>query len=227
MRQKFTLITLGVKDFQKALAFYEGLGWKKSQQSQEAYALFPLGGIVLGLYPLQELEKDTTLNYQQASFSGMTISYNATSEEEVDTVMQEAERLGATVVKPAQKVFWGGYSGYFKDLDGYVFEVAYNPFWEIDSLCNLFGAMTKEQTIKEKNFINKKYGITDQTLDFKTVAGKRCRSTLQICLQSEYRSHRRLAAAHEYWEQPRNHQGRVICSGDIRCCSEGDRRNNR
>ena len=105
----------------------------KSQQSQEAYALFPLGGIVLGLYPLQELEKDTTLNYQQASFSGMTISYNATSEEEVDTVMQEAERLGATVVKPAQKVFWGGYSGYFKDLDGYVFEVAYNPFWEIDS----------------------------------------------------------------------------------------------
>ena len=77
--------------------------------------------------------------------------------------------------------------------------------------------MTKEQTIKEKNFINKKYGITDQTLDFKTVAGKRCRSTLQICLQSEYRSHRRLAAAHEYWEQPRNHQGRVICSGDIRC----------
>ena len=85
MRQKFTLITLGVKDFQKALAFYEGLGWKKSQQSQEAYALFPLGGIVLGLYPLQELEKDTTLNYQQASFSGMTISYNATSEEEVDT----------------------------------------------------------------------------------------------------------------------------------------------
>ncbi len=129
MRQKFTLITLGVKDFQKALAFYEGLGWKKSQQSQEAYALFPLGG--------QELEKDTTLNYQQASFSGMTISYNATSEEEVNAVMQEAERLGATIVKPAQKVFWGGYSGYFKDLDGYVFEVAYNPFWKIDNEGNL------------------------------------------------------------------------------------------
>lgn len=137
MRQKFTLITLGVKDFQKALAFYEGLGWKKSGQSQEAYALFPLGGIVLGLYPLQELEKDTTLSYQQTSFSGMTISYNATSEEEVDAVMHEAERLGATVVTPAQKVFWGGYSGYFKDLDGYVFEVAYNPFWKIDSEGNL------------------------------------------------------------------------------------------
>lgn len=141
MRQKITLITLGVKDFQKALAFYEGLGWKKSQQSQEAYALFSLGGIVLGLYPLQELEKDTTLNYQQVSFSGMTISYNATSEEEVDAVMQEAERLGASIVKPAQKVaqkvFWGGYSGYFKDLDGYVFEIAYNPFWKIDNEGNL------------------------------------------------------------------------------------------
>ena len=63
MRQKFTLITLGVKDFQKALTFYEGLGWKRSEHNQESYALFPLGGIVLGLYPLQELEKDTTLSY--------------------------------------------------------------------------------------------------------------------------------------------------------------------
>ena len=137
MRQKFTLITLGVKDFQKALTFYESLGWKKSEQSQETYALFPLDGMVLGLYPLQKLEKDTTLNYQQSVFSGITISYNATSEEEVDAVMQEAERLGATIVKPAQKVFWGGYSGYFKDLDGYVFEVAYNPFWKIDKEGNL------------------------------------------------------------------------------------------
>jgi glyoxalase family protein len=137
MRQKFTLITLGVKDFQKASTFYEGLGWKRSEHSQESYALFPSGGIVLGLYPLQELEKDTTLSYQQTTFSGVIISYNATSEEEVDAVMQEAERLGATIVKPAQKVFWGGYSGYFKDLDGYVFEVAYNPFWQIDREGNL------------------------------------------------------------------------------------------
>lgn len=137
MRQKFTLITLGVKDFQKALAFYEGLGWKKSEQSQETYALFPLGGMVLGLYPLQDLEKDTTLSHQQTAFSGLTISYNTTSEEEVDAVCDEVERLGATIVKPAQKVFWGGYSGYFKDLDGYLFEVAYNPFGQIDKEGNL------------------------------------------------------------------------------------------
>ena len=133
MRQKFTLITLGVRDFQKSLAFYEGLGWKQSKFSQEEYALFPLGGIVLGLYPLKSLEQDTTLRYQASSFAGMTISYNARSEEEVDAVLEEAKRLGATIVKPAQKVFWGGYSGYFKDLDGYLFEVAFNPFWPMDS----------------------------------------------------------------------------------------------
>ena len=137
MRQKFTLITLGVRDFQKSLAFYEGLGWKQSKFSQEQYALFPLGGIVLGLYPLKSLEQDTTLSYQASSFSGMSISYNATSEEEVDAVLEEAKRLGATIVKPAQKVFWGGYSGYFKDLDGYLFEGAFNPFWAIDSEGNL------------------------------------------------------------------------------------------
>ena len=137
MRQKFTLIILGVRDFQKSLAFYEGLGWKQSKFSQEEYALFPLGGIVLGLYPLKSLEQDTTLRYQASSFAGMTISYNARSEEEVDAVLEEAKRLGATIVKPAQKVFWGGYSGYFKDLDGYLFEVAFNPFWPMDSEGNL------------------------------------------------------------------------------------------
>ena len=137
MRQKFALITLGVRDFQKSLAFYEGLGWKKSKSSQEEYALFPLGGIVLGLYPLKDLEQDTTLRYQASPFAGVTISYNASSEEEVDAVLEEAKQLGATIVKPAQKVFWGGYSAYFKDLDGYLFEVAYNPFWPMDSEGNL------------------------------------------------------------------------------------------
>ncbi|WP_423912028.1 VOC family protein [Capnocytophaga gingivalis] len=92
MRQKFTLITLGVRDFKKALAFYENLGWQKSDKSMEA---------------------------------------------EVDAVLSKVSELGATIVKPAQKVFWGGYSGYFKDLEGYLFEVAYNPFWEFDENDNL------------------------------------------------------------------------------------------
>ena len=133
MRQRLTLITLGVKDVGRARAFYEGLGWKPSEQSMEDYVLFPLGGIVLGLYPLQELEVDTTLSYQPTPFSEMTLSYNAVSEEEVDAVMQEAERLGAVIVRPAERVFWGGYSGYFTDLDGYVIEVAHNPHWHLDA----------------------------------------------------------------------------------------------
>ena len=96
-----------------------------------------MGGIVLGLYPLQELSEDTTLLYQSSTFAGITISYNAKSEAEVDAVLSKVSELGATIVKPAQKVFWGGYSGYFKDLDGYLFEVAYNPFWEFDENDNL------------------------------------------------------------------------------------------
>ena len=137
MRQRLTLITLGVKDVGRARDFYEGLGWKPSEQSMEDYVLFPLGGIVLGLYPLQELEVDTTLTHQPTTFSGMTLSYNAVSEEEVDAVMQEAERLGAVVVKPAERVFWGGYRGYFRDLDGYVIEVAHNPHWHLDAVGHL------------------------------------------------------------------------------------------
>jgi len=138
MRQKFNLITLGVDDFEKSVNFYEqGLGWKKSDKSMDDLALFPLGGITLALYPRQELAKDATLKYQPTEFSGLTISYNAKSEKEVDGILKQVAELGATIVKPAQKVFWGGYSGYFRDLDGYVFEVAFNPFWELDGDDNL------------------------------------------------------------------------------------------
>ena len=138
MRQKLNLITLGVDDFQKSLDFYEkGLGWKKSDKSMDGMALFPLGGIILALHPRNELAEDATLTYQPTTFSGLTISYNTKSEKEVDDILEEVEKLGATIVKPAQKVYWGGYSGYFKDLDGYLFEVAYNPFWELDENDNV------------------------------------------------------------------------------------------
>ena len=138
MRQKLNLITLGVDDFEKSLNFYEkGLGWKKSDKSMDQLALFPLGGITLALYPRQELADDTTLKFQPAEFSGLTLSYNAKSEQEVDEVLNTVGKLGATIIKKAQKVFWGGYSGYFKDPDGHLFEVAFNPFWELDENDNL------------------------------------------------------------------------------------------
>mgnify|MGYP001191757458 FL=1 len=137
MRQKLNLITLGTDDFQKSLDFYEnGLGWKKSEKSMDGLALFDLGGVILALHSRHELAVDTTLTYQPTTFSGLTISHNTKSEKEVDEVLEKVAKLGATIVKPAQKVYWG-YSGYFKDLDGYLFEVAYNPFWELDENDNV------------------------------------------------------------------------------------------
>jgi len=138
MRQKVNLITLGVSDFERALNFYEsGLGWKKSTASVEELAIFPLGGIVLALHPRRALADDATVSPEGSGFSGITLSYNARSEKEVDRVLETVKSLGATIIKPAQKVYWGGYSGYFKDLDGHLFEVAHNPFWELDENDNL------------------------------------------------------------------------------------------
>ena len=138
MRQKINIITLGVSDLQKTLDFYEnGLNWKKSEASQEHIAFFQMGGIVLAFYPKVSLADDAKISVNGNGFSGITIAYNAKSESEVDEVLKEVEKLGAKIVKPAEKVFWGGYSGYFEDLDGHLFEVAHNPFVKFDENDNL------------------------------------------------------------------------------------------
>jgi uncharacterized protein len=132
MRQKLTLITLGVADIARAKAFYTGLGWKASPKSMDDLILFDLGGILLSLYPREELAADVGIPAEGSGFSGMTLSYNTRSKEEVNEVLAEAAKLGGKIVKPAQEVFWGGYSGYFRDLDGHLIEVAHNPFWPMD-----------------------------------------------------------------------------------------------
>lgn len=133
MRQKINIITLGVNDMEKTLKFYEeGLKWKRSDKSQGDIVFFDMGGIVLAFFPDKALAKDANTSNVRGPFSGVTIAYNAKSQEEVDEVLQEVEKLGAEIIKPAEKVFWGGYSGYFKDLDGHLFEVAHNPFVEFN-----------------------------------------------------------------------------------------------
>ena len=132
MRQKLTLLTFGVQDVQKSAAFYEAIGWKRSEKGTDDLILFDLGGILFSLYPREALAEDIGIPNTTSSFSGIAVSYNANSESEVDAVIAEAVKNGATLVKPAQKVFWGGYSGYIQDLDGHHIEIAFNPFWPLD-----------------------------------------------------------------------------------------------
>lgn len=113
---KLNIITLGVKDLEKALEFYErGLGWKRSVASQGDIVFFPLGGIILALYPYHLLAEDITINDDGKGFAGITLAINTKSENETDDIFTLVQSLGATILKPAQKFFGGGYSGYFKD----------------------------------------------------------------------------------------------------------------
>lgn len=137
MEQRLTLVTLGVRDLARSRAFYEdGLGWTAGPGTQEAVAFYQLaGGLLLGLYGLAALAEDAGLALADlrpaGNFGGITLAHNVASPEAVDATLREAVAAGATLVKPGQKVFWGGYSGYFADPDGHPWEVAWNPFWTL------------------------------------------------------------------------------------------------
>jgi len=131
MEQRLSVVTLGVADLQRALRFYEGLGWTRGNSHPEI-AFFQLNGMVLALYGRAALAEDARLPADDGrGFGGITLAYNARDRAEVDRVIAEAERAGARVLKPPQDVFWGGYSGYFADPDGHPWEVAWNPEWEL------------------------------------------------------------------------------------------------
>jgi uncharacterized protein len=130
LEQRFSIVTLGVADLARSSEFYECLGWQKSQASNEGIVFFQAGGAALALYPRQELAKDANVA-ERDGFSGFTLAYNVRSREEVDSVMAEAKEAGAKILKPPQDAFWGGYSGYFADPDGFLWEVAWNPFFPI------------------------------------------------------------------------------------------------
>jgi catechol 2,3-dioxygenase-like lactoylglutathione lyase family enzyme len=133
MDQRLSFLTLGVADFARARAFYEaGLGWKP-EKTMDDVAFYQANGFVFALYPRHLLAEDAGLPHDGAGFGGITLAINARDETGVDTIMAEAKAAGGKILKPAQKAFWGGYHGYFADLDGYAWEVAWNPAITIDA----------------------------------------------------------------------------------------------
>jgi uncharacterized protein len=131
MEQRLSLVTLGVADLARARRFYEeGLGWKRGNENPDV-AFYQMPGGILALWSRSSLAEDAGIGDSGAPFSGVALAYNTRSREEVDAVLAEAGAAGATVVKPPHDTFWGGYSGYFADPDGHLWEVAHNPFWTV------------------------------------------------------------------------------------------------
>ena len=130
MKPRISMITLGVRDLEAAIRFYEnGLGFPRMESPPEV-AFFTLNGTWLGLYSREALADDAQVPVEGNGFEAFTLAHNVESEKEVDEVVAQAMAAGATLVKEPRKVFWGGYSGYFKDLDGHLWEIAHNPlFW--------------------------------------------------------------------------------------------------
>lgn len=135
MEARLSIITLGVKDLERSYEFYHGLGFPTTRKPESGIIFFQTGGICLALYPLEKLAEDISpaLSCERSGFSGMTLAHNTKKKEEVDTILQLAEQCGGKIEKPAQDVFWGGYSGYFSDPDGYYWEVAYADTWQFHS----------------------------------------------------------------------------------------------
>src|SRR4030088_1968995 len=121
MEQRISLVTFGVKDLARARAFYEAMGWRGAQQPDDEIAFFQAGGMVFGLW--------TRLGGHGAP--GIELAHNVHSPREVDAVLAAAERAGGTILRPAANAVWGGYTGAFADPEGYVWEVAHTPDWNL------------------------------------------------------------------------------------------------
>jgi catechol 2,3-dioxygenase-like lactoylglutathione lyase family enzyme len=129
--QRLSLVTLGVADLDRARHFYEALGWTSGWKEGEDVVFFPAGGVILALWGREQLAEDSGVE-DGGGWGGVTLAHNVRLPEEVDAVMEEAERAGAVITRPAGKTFWGGYSGAFTDPDGHPWEIAHNPHWTLD-----------------------------------------------------------------------------------------------
>ena len=130
MEQRISIVTLGTADFDRACTFWEAMGLVRKAKSTPTMAFFQLNGLLLGIYPFEKLAEDCHLPGGPPA-GAVTIAQNVRSEAEVDAVLAQAVAAGAALQVPAHKAFWGGYSGYFLDPDGHPWEVAYNPFFEL------------------------------------------------------------------------------------------------
>lgn len=130
--QRVTLITLGVANLGRSKRFYSDLGWVATPNGSEALVLYQLHGFVLGLFGHDALAEDQNRPASELGTGAMTLALNMVDRESVDAAYKTARRAGATALKEPQEVFWGGYSGYYADPDGHVWEVAYNPYWPLE-----------------------------------------------------------------------------------------------
>jgi catechol 2,3-dioxygenase-like lactoylglutathione lyase family enzyme len=128
------IVTLGVRDLAASIAFYEALGWERRGNPDDGIVWFKTSGSWIGLFGYDALAEDAGLQApaELPAYRGVTLAVNLPSEGAVDAAFATAVAAGARVVKPAEKVFWGGYSGYFADPDGHLWELAHNPFFPLD-----------------------------------------------------------------------------------------------
>jgi uncharacterized protein len=131
MDQRLSLITLGVSDLKRAREFYEGLGWATGAEPDDDVVFFQAGGIVVALWDRPSLAEDSAVE-DSPGWGGITLAYNTRSNDEVDSVIEEARAAGATIGREPGETFWGGYSAVFIDPDGHPWEVAHNPRWTIE-----------------------------------------------------------------------------------------------
>ena len=133
MEPRISIVTLGVTDLPRSVEFYRnGLGLPLLDENTESIAFFKCRGTWLALYPRDSLADDAGVATEGSGFSGVTLAHNVSTRDEVDGLLDVAVGAGATLVKPAQDTFWGGYSGYFADPEGYLWEVAWNPHFQIE-----------------------------------------------------------------------------------------------
>ena len=130
MKQRVSLITLGVADLERARAFYEALGWSSGAEPGDDVAFFQAGDMVVALWDRQKLAKDSRVE-DSGGWGGVTLALNFGSTEEVDAVIKEARAAGAAIGREPAPTFWGGYSGLFVDPDGHPWEIAFNPRWTV------------------------------------------------------------------------------------------------